>query len=274
MTALPVAGRSGEHHAVDALDQRRAGRAVARGDLEDVLREAALPHHLLHQQRAQRRDLAWLEDHAVAGGERRDAVAERVRDRVVPRPDHANEPDRRVADDELLAERDRVVPRRHPLIGQVPRRMLGPEAERGHGVAEVGELRVLVRLAALGHDHVNDPIGVVEHPLLRAAQDAAAAVEALAAQPGCAPRPRSASSSSSAAPSTGTVLRSLPGGRVLDPDRRRAVSPAPRISSVAIAIWGSQDGSSSMDSIFGGSTGRSRESVGSRSIASTASMPR
>ena len=71
----------------------RAGRAVAGRDLEDVLRQPALAQHLGHQQRRQRRHLAGLEDHGVAGGERRDAVAEGVRQRVVPRADHADDAD-------------------------------------------------------------------------------------------------------------------------------------------------------------------------------------
>ena len=99
--------RAGEHHVVDLVDQRRTGLAAAGGDVENALREAAVGEHLGHQQRGERRDLRRLQDHGVAGGERRDAVAERVRQRVVPGADHTDDPQRRVPDHELAAAHQR-----------------------------------------------------------------------------------------------------------------------------------------------------------------------
>ncbi len=112
------------------VDQRRAGLAAAGGDLEDVLGQAALAQALGDQQRRQRRDLGRLEDHRVAGGQRRDAVAEGVRQRVVPRPDHADE--RRAGG----SARRACCPSTNSwldvtlLVGEVLGRVLGPEAER------------------------------------------------------------------------------------------------------------------------------------------------
>ena len=60
--------------------------------------QTALGQHLGHQQRGQRGDLRGLEDDGVARSERRDAVAERVVEREVPGPDHADDAERRVAD--------------------------------------------------------------------------------------------------------------------------------------------------------------------------------
>ena len=170
-------GRAGEHHHVDLVDQRLTRLAEAGRDLVDALGQAALAHRLDHQQRGQGRDLRRLEDHGVAGGERRDAVAEGVRQRVVPRADHADEPERRVAHDELAAEHERVG-RADLLVGEVVRRVLGPEAERAADVADLGEQGVLVGLARLGDDRVDHALLVVEHPLLGAPQHARAALEA------------------------------------------------------------------------------------------------
>ena len=79
------------------------------------------------QERRQRRDLGRLEHDRVAGRQRRDRVAEVVGQRVVPRPDHADDADRPVADDELAAEHERV---RRPdlLVGQVLRARAWPRS--------------------------------------------------------------------------------------------------------------------------------------------------
>ena len=169
--------RAGEHDHVGEVDQLGAElRAAARGDLVDALGQAALLHALLHQQRGHGGHLGRLEDHGVAGGHRGDAVAERVRQRVVPRPDHADQPERAVAHDELAAEHERVGGA-DALVAQVLGRVLGPEAERVGGVGDLGEQRVLVGLARLGDDRLGDPLRVVGRPLLGAPQDPRAPVE-------------------------------------------------------------------------------------------------
>ncbi len=152
-------------------------RALADGHSEDVLGNAALEHALTEQQRGHRRQRRRLEDDRVTGGERRDAVAEAVRQRVVPGTDHADDADRRIADDELAAEHEGRGGA-DLLVGEVLGRVLRPEAEGGSGVGDLGELRVLVGLAVLLDDRVDDPLGVVEHPLLHAPQDPGATVEA------------------------------------------------------------------------------------------------
>ena len=90
-------GRPGEHDHVDVLDEGRPGLSAPGRDLQDVLRQPALAQPFGHQQRGERRDLRGLEDHGVARGQRRDAVAEGVRQRVVPRTDHADQAERPVA---------------------------------------------------------------------------------------------------------------------------------------------------------------------------------
>jgi hypothetical protein len=94
-----------------------------------------------------------------------------------------NTPIGRVPDDELLAHGERVVPGRHSFVGAVPGGLLGPEPERGDGVAEVGQPRVLVGLAGLRDHHLEDPLRVVEHSALRAPEHAFAPLEAIASQP-------------------------------------------------------------------------------------------
>ena len=108
MTFLPVSVEPVNMTKSTASISAAPVAAVAGGDLEDVLGQAALAQALGHQQRGQRRHLGRLQHDGVAGGERRDAVAEGVRQRVVPRADHADDADRRVAHDELLALDERV----------------------------------------------------------------------------------------------------------------------------------------------------------------------
>ena len=221
-------GRAGEHDAIDRLDQRRAGRPVAGCDLKRPVGQPGLAHHLRHQQRAQRRHLAGLEDHAVAGRQRRDAVTERIGDRKVPRADHAHDADRRVAHRQLLPEGQRVGPRPNALARQIRRRAPGPEAERAHGVAEVGELRVLVGLAGLGHDGLDHPLGVIEHPLLRAPQHLRAPLE-----PECLPAGLSRAGQRGhfldlVAPEYRDRADELAGGGVLDADHLVSVSAGRR----------------------------------------------
>ena len=123
-------GRAGEVDHVDVLDQRRTGRAAAGGNLEDVRRRSALARRVGQHEVGQRCDLARLQDHRVARHQRRDAVAEAVRERVVPRPDHAHDPMRAVAHEHLLAEQQQRV-RLDPLVGQVRRAPSWPRS-RAH----------------------------------------------------------------------------------------------------------------------------------------------
>ena len=108
-------------------------------------------------------------NHRVAHCQRRDRVADAVRERVVPRSDHANDADRLVTHEHLATEQERAA-RLNLLVGQVLGRVLGPEPERAGGVAKFGEYGVLARLTGLRHNRVEEPLGVVEHPLLRPAQ--------------------------------------------------------------------------------------------------------
>ena len=170
-------GRAGEHHEVDLVDQRLRGVGAADHDLDRVLGQPALAEAVGEQQRGERRHLRRLEDDGVAGRQGGDRVAEVVGQRVVPRADHAHDPDRPVADEELAAEHERVRGA-DLLVGQVLGRALGPEPERARAVRDLGHARVLVRLAALVDDRLDHPVGVVDQPLLHPPQHAGAAVEA------------------------------------------------------------------------------------------------
>src|SRR4051794_22936022 len=57
-----------------------------------------------------------------------------------------------------------------PFVPQVLARLLAPEAERVADVPEVGEHRVLGRLAALFHQHVDDTVAVLDEPGPQVAQ--------------------------------------------------------------------------------------------------------
>ena len=95
----------------------------------------------------------------VAGGQRRDAVAEGVGQRVVPRADHADHAERRDSATISLRPLTNSVGGLDLLVGEVLGRHLGPEAEGVGGVGDLGELGVLVGLAGLGDDRVDHPLG-------------------------------------------------------------------------------------------------------------------
>ena len=128
-TLRPGAGGAGEHDHVHVLDQGGPGLAVTGGDLQDVLGQTALAQAFGQQQRGQRRHLGGLEDHAVAGGQRGDAVAEGVRQGVVPGADHADQAERAVAQDQLLALHQQLAGL-HLLVGEVARRPPWPRSRR------------------------------------------------------------------------------------------------------------------------------------------------
>ena len=163
--------RAREHDHVDLVDERRA-RGAARRWRPRRRRRAGRTRAARRpcSEARQRGHLAGLEDDRVAGRERRDGVAEGVRQRVVPRADDPDQAERAVAQDHPLAlEQGRGA--LDALVGQVGRGVLGPEAEGVGRVHHLGDERVLVGLARLGDDRLDDALGVVDDPLLRAAQD-------------------------------------------------------------------------------------------------------
>ncbi len=229
--------RAGEHDHVDVVHEHRARLAPAGRDLEDVLRESAVAQRVGEQERRERRDLGGLEDHAVARCEGWDAVAEGVRERVVPRPDDADQPERPVAEDELLAL-DEDGARLDGLVGEVVGGVLGPEPERVGAVRDLRELSVLVGLPRLGHDRVDRAVRVVEQPLLGAEEDLGAPLEAAASQAGWAARPCAARRSTSAAVMSGTVATISPvaGFSTGIPPSTAAPFPATSTCSCTLAI--------------------------------------
>ena len=189
-----------------------------------------------HQQRRQRRDLRRLEDHAVAGHQRRDAVAERVRQRVVPRPDHADQPERAVAQDQLLAL-DEHLAGLDRLVGEVVRPLLGPEAERVAGVADLGQARRPRRSCRSPRRSSRSRAVAlsISHFCARESTRARPS-KPYASHCGCAARPRAAISATASASRSGTVRDGLAGGRVLDgdPARRRRLDHL-----LSVACWAS-----------------------------------
>ena len=210
--------RAGEHHVVDLVDERRAGVAAAGGDREHRLGQAAVGEHLRHQQRGERRDLRRLEHHRVAGRERRDAVAERVRQRVVPGADHADDAERLVADDEL-APADQRRGGLDLLVGRGRRapawpRTRAPSARRRS--RRTGSRRP-------GRPVSPQIVATTRSAFATSQRRAASSTSARASKPasaqaGCAARAASTSARTSSGPSSGTVADGLAGGGVLDLD--------------------------------------------------------
>ena len=208
---------AGEHHVVDLVDQRRAGRPAPGGDGEDAVRDPALGQHLGHQQRGERGDLGWLEDDRVAGGKRRDAVAERVVERVVPRADHPDHAERRVAHDHP-ATADERRRRLDLLVGEVDGRLAGPELERREPVRELGDLGLVGRAPGLRADRADDALRVGDHPAAGGEQDLGAPVEAERGPAGLRGARGGDQRAHLIGPEFGDGRDRLPGRRVLDRD--------------------------------------------------------
>jgi hypothetical protein len=89
------AGRAGERHHVDVGMRGHRGahrRAVAVDEVEHARRHAGVVQHLGEDERVQRRDLARLQHHGAAGGERRRHLAGDLVQRPVPRRDQPQTP--------------------------------------------------------------------------------------------------------------------------------------------------------------------------------------
>ena len=96
------------------------------------------------------------------------------------------------------------------LVGQVVGRVLGPEAERTGAVGDLDDDRVLVRLAGLVDDRLDDAVAVVEQPLLHPPQHAAATLEAERLPAGLGRAGALGDRRTSSALSTGRVRMTLP----------------------------------------------------------------
>ena len=93
---LPDLGRAGEGDLVDVLvlDERGAGAAVARDDVDDARGQLGLAKDVGEEQRRERCRLGRLEDDGVAARERRRDLPGEHEEREVPRDDLARDADR------------------------------------------------------------------------------------------------------------------------------------------------------------------------------------
>ena len=90
-------GRAGERNLVDPLaaHEVRAGRAVARDDVDDPGRHLRLATDVGEQERRQRSRLGRLEDDGVPAGERRRDLPRQHQEREVPGDDLRGDAERR-----------------------------------------------------------------------------------------------------------------------------------------------------------------------------------
>ena len=94
---LPTAVEPVNDDLVDARMPRQRvadGRARARDDVQDAVRQARLRRQLREPQRRERRLRRGLQHHGVAGGERRAELPGGDDQRVVPGHDRGHDPDR------------------------------------------------------------------------------------------------------------------------------------------------------------------------------------
>ena len=127
------------------VGERRADLALAEHDVEEPRRRAGLLDDLRELDRRDRRQLARLEDHGIAGGERRRGLPAGDLDRIVPGADAG-------ADAERLAPRigEGAVAERH-VLAMHDLRQPGEELEAIGGRADIGLRRLLDRLAGVEH---------------------------------------------------------------------------------------------------------------------------
>src|SRR4051794_25391858 len=155
LNLLPHLRRAGERDLVDVLvlDERGAGAAVARDDVDDACRQLRLAHDVAEEERRQRGRLGGLEDDGVPAGERRRDLPREHEQREIPRDDLAGDADRARA-----PVRKGVV----ELVGPA-----GVVEEVRRGEREVDVARLLDRLAAV--ERLED--GELARALLEKARD-------------------------------------------------------------------------------------------------------
>ncbi len=161
-------GGAGEADVVGALDDRAAELATRTGDdVPEVLGEAGLLEQLRAEQRGQHGLGVRLGDHGVAGQQRRDAVAQGQRERVVPGRDDADDALGHVVDLDPGQDRDRA------------QLALGVEVAVGRTCVVAGRegdvhrlvVGVLAGLAGLPADEVHDLVLAVHHDVVQPQQD-------------------------------------------------------------------------------------------------------
>ena len=152
---------------VGAVDHRRPEhRTVTEDDLPQALRQAGLDQQLVRPQGRQRGLRVGLEHHRVAGQERRQGVADRQRERVVPGRDDADDAARMVQLVDAGGNRHQAS---SAARAQVALRAHAVVARHDRDVADLLE-RVLARLAGLELDQV-ERLGLSrEHQVVEAQQ--------------------------------------------------------------------------------------------------------
>ncbi len=160
-TRRPIRGRAGE----DQVVERERGKSLG-----DLILDAGDDHfgrvefrrdHLFQQRREPRRQLARLDHHPVAGGERPDRRRQRELERIIPGRDDADDAERlrdQVVFRRPELQRGRNAPRRHPclqVLGGVldlreQKQRFGDRGLDCRAVAEIGQDRLLEACLVLG----------------------------------------------------------------------------------------------------------------------------
>ena len=157
LASVAVAGER-HHRRQRVLHDRLPGPAVPGDQVDHTRRQVQLRVEQAEQlDRRQRRDLARLHHHGVAGDERWPELAAQHREREVPRADRADHPYRRVRQLDHLTRH--VGRQRLALQPPVPLGVVTEKADR-----EVQLTRRLPgRLADLAHDQLSEPVPVPAH---------------------------------------------------------------------------------------------------------------
>ena len=214
------------------LAQRLADRAAAVDDPDQPLRQARLLERLADPLPEQRRQAGRLEDDPVAGHQRHRDLVEGDRPRVVPGRDHADDPQRLVAELGLLRQEQRLAHADRLVVEDLRAGVRAPvkDVDRGHDLHRVA---LGDRLPLLAREQLGDLVELLDQDVGRPAQVAGPVGERRAGPRKAAPRRR---------------RRRRPG-----PPRASPSRPSRRSSPVA----GLKDSSCPIRAIlWGGRTGR------------------
>ena len=172
----PVAHGAGERDLVAArVDERRAGRAVAGHELEHPLGEPGVGEQARERLAHERRDLARLQHHGVAGHERLHGRVHAQHEREVPGGDDPDDAHRPPREHELLRlqQVEALL-----AVAQELARALGVEGERVAAREHLGRQRLHAGLAGVAADGLRDLVRALDQEVARAQEEAAPLLEA------------------------------------------------------------------------------------------------
>ena len=145
---------SGKHHFVRrSLNQSLPDFSAALHDRDEILRKRCVDEKFLDQRAALRREVTGLADDRIPGDDGWNDLADRYGERIVPRRNDSNDPERIARQVAALCLRSGAV-MGHALRPKSVRGVFGPVFSRIESHENVGEEGLDARLAGLADDSI------------------------------------------------------------------------------------------------------------------------